>query len=168
MKVTIRKGTFETNSSSVHTLVLAPKESIRYEFDRKKLVHCSVILNPDDTWTLIVPCGDFSDGHGVSSFDEKIRYLCTYIALALTGGYCEDGKDPDLTDEDDSRFGNILKAVHLAEPKIRSLLITHVEKAYFDHQTGPFEEDCVIDLVSEYAIGEFLFNDETRVIFGRD
>lgn len=168
MKVTIRKGTFETNSSSVHTLVLAPNESVKYKFDRHKLAYCSVILNPDDTWTLMVPCGDFSYGGGIDSFDEKIRYLCTYIALAVTGGYCEEGEDPDLTDEDDSRFGNILKAVQLAEPRIKSLFITHIEKAYFDHQTGPFEEDCVIDLDNEYIIGEFLFNDETRVIFGRD
>lgn len=72
MKIQIRKGTFETNSSSMHSLVITNEKDARFTTEEMRK---SVNINSDGVITL--SCYDmyFGNDFGIlSTFGEKLRY----------------------------------------------------------------------------------------------
>ena len=70
MKLSIRKGVFETNSSSVHTLVLAKSKSL------------SELEEIAKDYDVYITGGNFDWGWEVlSSPQEKLNYLWTFVTL---------------------------------------------------------------------------------------
>ena len=143
MKRQIRKSVFETNSSSVHTLVY-PKGN------------CSIpISDISKDGVVTVQCSDFSYYGYVEDLYEKLQYLCSYIALDDTIKEME---------EDES----ILDAIKMKDPSVKELKVIHCECAMFDHQTSPYESSCIVNLNDTDSINTFLFNDEIKIKLDRD
>lgn len=147
MKTKIRKEVFETNSSSVHSIVVKynGEYDIRLERDQQNL--CAVVAH----------CRDYSDvGHDepyvISTQQEKFNYLMTWIVCKCEYSHerpCEYWLYNDILD--------VLKKV---DPGINSIIILDEDKAAFDHQTAPYDSsDCVIDIYKENEIMNFIFND---------
>lgn len=152
MKIQIRQSTFETNSSSVHTLVL-PKGS------------CEQVLKPDEHGKIRVECDDFSDCGVVYGLHEKLSYLCSFIALDHSGSINENG---DMSSEDCWGLESILEAIQRKYPDILEIVVTHCYAAQFDHQTHPCNSSCIINLWDIDQIETFLFNDDIKINMGRD
>lgn len=156
MKIQIRQSTFETNSSSVHTLVL-PKGN------------CEQVLKPDKHGEVRVSCDDFSECGVVYGLHEKLSYLCSFIALDHPGdvrvtsqfGGC-------MSSEDCWDLENILEAIQRRYPDVLKLVATHCYAAQFDHQTHPCNSSCIINLWDIDQIETFLFNDDIKINMGRD
>lgn len=158
MKKTIRNSVFETNSSSVHTLSY-PKGECKTTYDQIA----------DENGVIEVECGEFIGGvvHGLV---EKLEYLCSYIALTSEREYAEpkEGKGHVLSSEDSWQMREILDALQMDFPNATELRAVHIENAFFDHQTAPYESSCIIDLYNSNEINNFLFNDDITIIMGRD
>lgn len=147
MKTNIRNNVFETNSSSVHSIVVKynGEYDIRLERDPQNL--CAVIAH----------CQDYSDvGHDepyvISTQQEKFNYFMTWIVCKCKYSYerpCEYWLYNDIL--------NVLKKV---DPRINNIIILDKDKAAFDHQTAPYNcYDCVVDIYKETDIMNFIFND---------
>lgn len=156
MKIQIRQSTFETNSSSVHTLVL-PKGS------------CEQTLKPNECGEVRVSCDDFSDCGVVYGLREKLSYLCSFIALDQPSDIHEIGQlGGCISNEDSWTLSHILEAIQRRYPDVLKLVATHCHAAQFDHQTHPCNSSCIIDLWNIDQIEMFLFNDEITINMGRD
>jgi len=147
MKTKIRKEVFETNSSSVHSIVVKydGEYDVRLERDQQNL--CAVVAH----------CQDYSDvgrdkPYIISSQQEKFNYLMTWIVCRCRYS-CEHPFEYWLYDD----ILNVLKKV---DPGINTIIILDEDKAEFDHQTAPYgASDCVIDIYKENEIMNFIFND---------
>lgn len=151
MKVQIRQGVFETNSSSVHSLVFPKGE-------------CSEKLRVNKYGVVQISCGDFQDYGAVCGLHEKLSYLCTYVVLDSFW----DGKLNKISSEDNWNLKNILMAIQRRYPEVKELVATKCNKAYFDHQTAPSESSCIVNLDSVDELEGFLFNDEIMIRMDRD
>ena len=152
MRTQIRRLTFETNSSSVHTLVL-PKGD------------CAGVLKPDKHGKIRVGCDDFSDCGVVYGLHEKLSYLCSFIALDHPGNIKE---DDCMSSNDCWDLENVLEAIRRRYPDVLELVATHCHDANFDHQTHPACSPCIISIWDIDQIETFLFNDEIKINMGRD
>ena len=152
MKIQIRQSTFETNSSSVHTLVL-PKGN------------CEQVLKPNKHGEVRVYCNDFSDCGVVYGLHEKLSYLCSFIALDHPGYISEDGC---MSSEDCWDLKNILEAIQRRYPDVLEIVAIKCHNAEFDHQTHPCNSSCIINLWDIDQIETFLFNDDIKINMGRD
>ena len=152
----VRPSVFETNSSSVHSIVL-PEGT------------CEQKLKPDSHGVIRFPCGDFSDTGIVYGLYDKLSYLCSYIALDHYD-MCETENQVGLTLSAQQcwELENILQAIQKEYPDALELKAIFCENAVFDHQTHPSCHECVIDLYDIDQIHDFLFNDGIKIKMGRD
>ena len=154
----IRKGTFETNSSSVHTLVM-PKPAGELHINQQLI---------DKNGVITVECGDFGDSGVVCGQYEKLQYLCTWIALLNDrcpyGCSCEDFTSEDCYDLQRC----VLEPIQEVDPSVKDIKVTAVDKAEFDHQTAPYNSSCVVDIYNSQAVQNFIFNDEIKILMSRD
>jgi len=151
MKTNIRYSVFETNSSSVHTLSLPKGE-------------CKETLNIKDGITEI-SCDDFSNSGVVYGLHEKLSYLCSYVALDHPGNIGENGC---MSSKDNWDLENIRDAIQRRYPDLEELVATNCYAAQFDHQTHPGCSSCIINLWDINMLESFLFNDDIKIIMGRD
>lgn len=141
MKQQIRSGVFETNSSSVHTIVIRHKRNFNFNLN----CHNNIV---------IAECHDYSTvgserPYTINSQQEKLEYLISWIVAS----YETDAKDSWEVD-------HILSAIRLVNPNVNGIHIQKEELAQFDHQMHPRWNSCVIDLYNVNAIHNFIFNDE--------
>lgn len=153
----IRKGTFETNSSSVHTLVMPRPEHPRLK--ELQLV--------DKNGVITVSCRYYGDSGIVSGFYEKLQYLCTWIAVANGKGKYGDSEDFTATDCWDLERC-VLDPIQEVESAVLNIKVTNVDRADFDHQTHPSNSECVVNIWDAECVISFLFNDDIYIKMGRD
>lgn len=153
----IRKGTFETNSSSVHTLVMPrPKHPLP-----------DITQLTDKNGVIAVSCKYYGDSGIVRGFYEKLQYLCTWIAVANGKGKygdCENFTSDDCWDLEEC----VLYPIQEVEPDVLKIKVTHVDRADFDHQTHPSVSECVVNIWDAECVISFLFNDDIYIKMSRD
>lgn len=152
MKV-IRKGIFETNSSSVHTLCIARQltntDNIPEREDLKEYDDVIVVTPGEYGWS----------GPNVSSFLEKVRYLMTMI---LDYKYDFDEEKREFVPENmklellknDPDWQNICAVVRTYRHKELLPVIPDGLNYYVDHQSCYAIEDFLDGL----SLTEYLFN----------
>jgi len=165
MKSKIREGIFETNSSSIHSLVLLNQELSKPNLRELRINKDGVIK---------IPLGYFGKDYRIySSQKEKLSYIMTFF-------YCWFGEDiTKFEDKDDweaSYWADIKKAIidyiNTSCPdkhctNIVPVLPKKIKTEYgycdwevgFDHQTYPsYLDDCIVNLYIPQKVVEFIFN----------
>lgn len=162
MKSKIRVGIFETNSSSVHSLVY-----LNQELSKPNLKELQI----DKDGVIKIPLSYFGKDYRIySSQKEKLSYIMTTFYCCL---------NEDITkfeDEDDwgvSYWIDIKKAIidyintscpdkHCTNivPVLPKKTKSHYDwEVGFDHQTYPtYLDDCVANLYIPQKVVEFIFN----------
>lgn len=124
MHISIRRGVFETNSSSTHAIVLNPRsEKGTMNYD----IRPDAELGDDvENGFLAVHFGEYGwyhEDNPLSGFRDKLSYLLTYIAVAgneqhpymLT--WTPGGKGADTSDiENEDDWGNAIQAIMGSTP----------------------------------------------------
>ena len=151
MKRKKRLSVFETNSSSVHTVVVKYDGQFVMELERDAQRPHAVVGH----------CSDYSEvGHDadyiISTQQGKFDYLVSWIACKRNYGY-------DYGFEDMWEYKSLLYALQLVDPGICEIVVKDSENAEFDHQTSPCNRDCIVDFYDEHAICNFIFNDNITV-----
>ena len=144
----IRRNVFETNSSSVHSIVLKHDKPYVSEL-------------PVSNGTLTVNCKDY-DGFGrtntkiISTQMEKVQYLISWISAS---------KYNDVNDVKNSwQFDTLLGAIQKIAQDVKDIEICDIESACFNHQNSPHNgNECIVDLYNEDAVMNFIFNDNIIV-----
>lgn len=153
----IRRSVFETNSSSTHSLIVMPQESVHY-------------LSPSRT--LVVRFIDTDDEHVLSTLKDKVSYLVSQII----NKYKYDVYDYDDLKEQvcsDYDFKRIAEYVKNRYNKIVTLPKTH---------TGSLEEivninwqiqednldNILMDLVQQHDLLEDVLSQDRAIEIGRD
>ena len=145
MKSKKRQSVFETNSSSVHTVVVKYSGQYKMELERDD-------RNP---FAVVARCMDYSEvGHDedyiISAQQDKFNYLVSWVV-------CASNHYDELRDS--WYYKSLLYALQLVDPQIDDIVIRDEHKAGFDHQTSPYCGDCVVNMYDEHAICDFIFND---------
>jgi len=152
----VRHSLFETNSSSIHSIVFPAGK-------------CEQKLKPDNHGVIRFPCGDFSDTGIVYGLHDKLSYLCSYIALNYYDRYeTEEQVGQTLSAQQCWELENILEAIQKEYPDVLELKAIFCENAVFDHQTHPSCRECIVDLYDIDQIHDFLFNDDIKIKMDRD
>ncbi len=172
MKSKIREGVFETNSSSVHSLVF-----LNLKLSKPNLKE----LRIDKDGVIKIPLGYFGKDHRIySSQKEKLSYIMTTF-------YCCFGEDiTRFEDKDDwtvSYWTDIKKAIidyintscpdkhctNIVPVKTKTKYGYHELEVGFDHQTYPsYLEDCRVNLYNPQTVVEFIFNKNMALETGCD
>lgn len=135
--IKIRKNMFETNSSSVHSIV----------YSKEGLEDSKLYKNPDGY--IIASYGVFDkDRRYYDSQNDKLSYLLTQI-FYLAGGW-----NPDI--RYDYRFETLEKIV-CDYADADGIIIDLSTEPYIDHQSIP-EWDTIINLWDENEVINFIFN----------
>lgn len=154
MKTNIRGSIFETNSSSVHSLVLLNQELSEPDFRELRINKDGVIK---------IPLGYFGKEHKIySSQKEKISYILTFL-------WCYFGEDIEwFTDKNRNYYWQDIKdeIIFYINKFSPNILCTDIIPVYpkkglvgFDHQTYPdYLDDCLVDLYNPKKVVEFIFN----------
>lgn len=160
MKTNIRDSIFETNSSSVHSLVFLNQKLSKPNFKELRINKNGIIK---------IPLGYFGKNHKIySSQKEKISYI-------LTSLWCYFGEDiKRFTDKDHNWYWRDIKdaIIFYINKFSPSILCTDIVPVYpkknkdyyegwvgFDHQTYPdYLDDCLVDLYNPEKVIEFIFN----------
>ena len=143
----IRKGIFETNSSSTYSLILADKED---KIDQTMAV--------DKQGVVEIEMGrygwDFESFHSPS---EKASYVATCILDCLSG-------------EEKEKALKILKRVVKKNTGAKKIKIIKTEWGYIDHQSDYFEEQKRWDeiLFNEDNLTRFIFSSNSYFETGND
>ena len=164
----IRNRLFETNSSSTHSLVIAPDLEMIKQFKPR--------LNKDGM--IEVDGWDQLSDHVAYGFYEKLSYMLSWMYLRENGNpyWREDDEEiDDMTYPSDyfdsnyeDEYDNILKVIQKHYPEVKGIRLTNVSNISWDHQTMPYESDFIVCLWNEDEIEGYLFNDAVKVIVGRD
>lgn len=124
MKRILRKNVFETNSSSVHSLVISdagmeePKlKTIEKDGEKYILVSLNSFDNSEKTYT---------------SQDDKLSYILTLIYILTCGVDAEDLKNKYAYQ---ILEGRILHYCHKFNLDIYGIYVDNFKNAYIDHQT---------------------------------
>lgn len=147
--IKIRKGVFETNSSSVHTLTYA--SSLRSNFN--------LPINEDNE--IVVDYGEFGCSGSIFGQYEKLSYILTQFSYLFHS-------ESDLRGS--TEFNALLQALrdHSGNPTV-NIRINKTE-GYIDHQS--VWEDCwysvPFNLNDPEAYKNFLFIDELYIEMNRD
>ena len=149
-----RKSVFETNSSSVHALVI----------DQSGLELSKLLVN-NKTNKVNVKLGYFGANYELFGTQlEKLSYLVTYAAC-YSGLYCTDNKHEILN----TLYNNSIIFRYIDEVikeycncsgieiKIPSKSLNYYSWG-FDHQMHPNNHDCIIDIWDKESIKNFIFN----------
>lgn len=162
MKSKIREGIFETNSSSIHSLVLLNQELSKPNLRELRINKDGVIK---------IPLGYFGKNYRIySSQKEKFSYIMTTF-------YCWFGEDITKFENKDDWHNSywedikeaIISYINASCPEkhctdIVPILPKRTKNHYdwevgFDHQTYPsYLEDCVVNLYVPQKVVEFIFN----------
>lgn len=140
MKYSIRKGCWESNSSSVHTVTISDagleKNRMRL-FDGMIHIHCREYDKKPEI---------------LESQKEKLTYIVSWVVYKYGGYSCK------ISDENRERMyeiGYIEDALHEHDESILGIVIHDADKAYIDHQSA---DDCVVNIYSNASIRNFVFN----------
>lgn len=139
MKRQIRKEVFETNSSSVHSIVVS---SVGLEESK-------LTVNQDNE--IVVELGEFGCSGIYSSQDDKLSYLITclyYLSYSntITGIY------------DMYEFKLIRDAV-CEYSGAKNIVISPYLDPYIDHQSIPYSsDDLIVNVYYKDSIINFVFN----------
>ena len=143
----IRQNVFETNSSSVHSLVISSEglEPSNLKIDPK-------------TDHIIVNTQYFGKEYNIyNTQEDKLSYLITYIITALQYKY-DNQEILEVELFKDYRFiyvENIIKNYC----NCSGITVVINEEGGFDHQTSPYQSDCIIDFYDDSeTIENFIFN----------
>ena len=163
MKKQIRAGVFETNSSSVHSIV----------FNRSFLEPNKM---PMKDGYIQVPFGVFDCSGKFTTQSEKLSYIVT--SLWYAEGY------PDVDDMYDSYAWSLLEEamIHYVDGckgvrikgKVKNVndddfYLGYGEAPYIDHQSIPSSiDDMIVDVYSENSIIDFVFNPNVWLECSRD
>lgn len=154
MKTNIRNNIFETNSSSVHSLVFLNQKLSKPNFRELRINKDGVIK---------IPLRYFGRDHKIySSQKEKLSYILTFL-------WCYFGENIEwFVDKDHNYYwqnikDEIISYINKFSPDI---LCTDIIPVYpkkglvgFDHQTYPnYLDDCLVDLYYPKKVVEFIFN----------
>lgn len=138
MRKYIRRNVFETNSSSVHSLVIS-KEGLEPSD-----------LEIDENGYINVDFGNFgSEEHLYTSQYDKLQYLIT--CLYYTSGY-----DPDSIAESYD-FEEIQEAI-CGYTGAKGINILGKNEPYIDHQSVPYGSIEIVNIYDKEAIVNFVFN----------
>lgn len=158
MRIKIRKGVFETNSSSMHSLVVK-KEN---EYYTQEEMTGRMYLDDNGVWK-IWSDDDLHFGREpfqcLGDFSKKVKY-----AIASLCGYNDNAKET---------FDNIVKLVHEICPACTDIVLP-TEYSYEDDSNttyyGYVEEDILSDFLAKenITLKEFLSNKKYIVIVDGD
>lgn len=156
MKTVSRNGFFETNSSSVHTVVLTK---------------CDYKLSEDLDFkdgVLTIRCGDFRKDQTVSGQKRKLEYVATmiYVANRYTG---LDGLDRVSTEDDCSPWmlNDLFCTLNKNFPQIAEVVIENFKDAEMDARYACFDSD-IVNISDERNLTGFLFSDYVTVEIWKD
>lgn len=152
MKEQIRRNTFETNSSSVHTLCIDKSGREPSELKLDKDGKINVYLN------------EFGANYELYNYqDEKLSYLMTLLKYASRGFDIE-----SIYEED--QFKYIEKAIMNYIPECTGIKICgDIEDGYIDHQSQPeYGEISIINPYDEDDVINFVFNKYISLKTDRD
>lgn len=155
MKQAKRESVFETNSSSVHTLVV-PRQHDKHKFDEDVDFRDGVLR---------VKCGDFSECGAVETQRDKLSYLVSFIICA--GGQNFYGPC-SISTYDSWRLNDLFVSLKNLVPDLKDIIAEDITAAKFDHQTHPVNSDCCVDYENTYVLEAFLFNPESYIEMSRD
>lgn len=142
----IRQNVFETNSSSVHSLVI----------NSEGLEPSNLKIDPK-TDHIIVNTQYFGKEYNIyNDQEDKLSYLITYIIADLQREY---DNDEILAVElfKDYHFINIENIIK-EYCNCSGVIVNIDEEGGLDHQTSPHESECIINLYDEEEIKNFIFN----------
>ena len=100
MKTNIRLNCFETNSSSSHSITLAPKKSINHLSSLIKVPNYTGNIIPDKNGAIIITGGEFEDGGRFSDgkeFTDSYTKAC-YCYLEFNSHYNEQKREELIRD----------------------------------------------------------------------
>lgn len=157
MKIKIRKGVFETNSSSMHSLVVK-KEN---EYYTQEEMTERMYLDDNGVWE-IWNDDDLHFGRTpfqcLGNFSKKVKY-----AIASLCGYNDDAKET---------FDDIVKLVHEICPACTDIILPTYYSYKGNNKTdyGSVEEDILSDFLAKenITLKEFLSNKKYIVIVDGD
>ena len=136
----IRKGVFETNSSSVHSL----------QISKDGLEPSNLEINKDGN--IEVEFGAFDKDERIYNTQyEKLQYLLSFIAYNR-GFYCSTSDLDDLYECYD--FNDVCETI-CDYTGAKGIVIVGGKDAYIDHQSM---DDCVIDYWYQDNVINFIFN----------
>jgi len=163
MKTVVRKGIFETNSSSVHTLCIAGQftntDSIPEREDLKEYDDVIAVTPDEYGWS----------GPNVSGFLEKVRYLMTMI-LDYKYSWDKEKQEPIPENmklellKNDSDWQDICAVVRTYRHKELLPVIPDGLNYYVDHQSCHSIENFLNGL----SLTEYLFNPRVFVEIDND
>lgn len=165
--IQVRNRLFETNSSSTHSLVIAPDKNFEKNFN--------LVLNNDGM--IEVNGWDQNSDYVAYGFYEKLAYMLSWMYLRENDNpswsdakefedfiYPSDYVDTSYEDE----YQTILEVIQKHYPQVKGFVLKNIDDISWDHQTMPYESDFVITLWSEEEIEGYLFNNSVKVVVGRD
>ena len=141
----IRQNVFETNSSSVHSLVIS---SEGLEPSNLKI---NSEINRIDVTTQY-----FGKEYILyNEQEDKLSYIVTYLVAELQNSY----DDWEILEKlkYSYRF-TTLKEIIKDYCNCDGINVIIGEESGFDHQTNPSNADCVVNLYDEEEIKNFIFN----------
>ena len=142
----IRQNVFETNSSSVHSLVI----------NSEGLEPSNLKIDPK-TDHIIVNTQYFGKEYNIyNDQEDKLSYLITYIITNLQSNY----------DDDEILAVELFKDYHFINIEniikeycnCSGVIVNIDEEGGFDHQTSPYESECIVNLYDDNEIKNFIFN----------
>jgi hypothetical protein len=154
-KIKIRENMFETNSSSVHTLVIANNGGIKFDKD--------VDLKDG---VLRIKCGNFSEDQKVEGQKRKLEYLGTIIYLY--DRWNQYGRKILETDDPDCPWllNDLFRTMQKQLPEVRKIIITDLDKASMDQRYADY--DGVVNMTDDASLVSFIFNDSISVDIWHD
>ena len=146
--INIRRGIFETNSSSLHSIVIQ-KKAIKHKIYKRDLKLASSDLEFDSSYMVL------------DTFTDRVRYA---IASLCNSGYHKEFDDEvfEMIDRIYNKYTNHhIKLIPLPDDD------TYYEKyGSVDHQSYGLLRDFLLD--KDISLEEFLTNDKYIVITGSD
>lgn len=143
----IRNSVFETNSSSVHSVIIGSKDYSSVE-----------IFKPDKSMTVKFSGGEFGWSYDIlSSSYEKANYIAVYLMLY---------------DKDESRikmFEEVVKEMTTAQSILYEFMDSNgdSEDSYIDHQ-GYEDSDWNCLFTEKAKLKEFIFNTKYSIMIAND
>lgn len=150
MKKNERKGVFETNSSSVHSLV----------WEMPKKIKLSKKLDIKDG-VLTVHCNNFKQDTIVKGQAQKFEYIVTKIFRIHCWEYETSKVVSTNDDECPWELKDVLNAVNIYFPEIKEIKVMDIHNASMDYNYA--EPEKIVNLYNDTEIAQFLFTNEIMV-----
>ena len=141
----IRKNVFETNSSSVHSIV----------FSTEGIEPCNIPLDADGK--MHIPYGEF--GKEEASYTDQLTKLSYLVSLCW---YCA---DYDI--EDEINFIKLEEYIMDYVPGCTGI-VPQGDTPDIDHQSAPWGSIEIIDMWDKEAVLNYIFNPKVELRTGSD